>query len=165
MATESRAAVEPVAHTADGVSGDGSEGSPYQQDCSYSTDDDDVCVTPGFPARTLQKLWSHEAVPSYLCGSASGQYSAAAPYLYFQGYAPGGTTLPWGVAVYGLGPIGVSITATLAGGNIDGAAGGTRSASPWSSATNWEISANSYAVQLYCTEEYDDSYAAPGLTP
>jgi Ca2+-binding RTX toxin-like protein len=34
MATQSRAAVEPVAHTADAVSGDGSEADPYTQDCN-----------------------------------------------------------------------------------------------------------------------------------
>jgi hypothetical protein len=102
-------------------------------------------------------------VPSYKCGNASDG-DIGAPYLYIQSFAPGGTTLPEGVAVLGLGPIGMSITATLAVGPGNGQAGGTRSASPWSSATNWEISPNSYSVQLYCSELSDDSYPAPGLT-
>ncbi|HWE10892.1 MAG TPA: hypothetical protein VG325_16195 [Solirubrobacteraceae bacterium] len=151
-----RAAMEPVAHTTDAVSGDGSETNPYQQPCTPALND--ICYTPGFPARTLQKLWSHEAVPSYYC---AGRFGAG--YLDDEDLAPAGTTLPKGVAVIGLGPIGMSITETLPASNADNGAAGTRSASPWSSATNWETHANSYVMQLYCTDESDANYTAPGL--
>jgi Ca2+-binding RTX toxin-like protein len=69
MATQRRAAVGPVAHTADGVTGNGTDYSPYQQDCATSYVDGSTfyCSTPLFPARTLQHLWSNEAVPSYGC--------------------------------------------------------------------------------------------------
>ena len=42
-------------------------------------------------------------MPAYKC-------PASHAYLYAQGYAPFGTSLPDGVEVAGLGPIGVSIT-------------------------------------------------------
>jgi hypothetical protein len=83
---------------------------------------------------------------------------ASHPYLYDQSYAPAGTSLPRGVEVSGLGPIGVSITGKTStegppeqDGWIYDHATGTRTGFPDSSATNWELDTNSYQVQLHCT--------------
>ena len=40
--------------------------------------DDEYCSTPLFPARTLQHLWSNEAVPSYACPYDPANYAPAA---------------------------------------------------------------------------------------
>jgi hypothetical protein len=75
--------------------------------------------------------------------------------------APGGTTIPDGFGVLGLGPIGISIVATvgLAGG--PGSAAGNDTA--FSGATNWQIKANSYQIQLYCSNS--QSFLSPTLAP
>ena len=162
MATQIRTVAQPVAHTADAVGGDGSENNPYQQPCTTSYDD--YCSTPLFPARTLQKLWSNEAVPSYACPYEPWN-SADPVYLYQTNLAPGGTTIPEGFGVLGLGPIGMSITATLSGLGSANQAAGNRSVAPWSSATNWGTTANSYQIQLYCTSDLSESYPIDGLGP
>jgi hypothetical protein len=74
--------------------------------------------------------------------------------------APGGTTIPHGVGVLGLGPIGMSITATIPE-TLDTSelAGGTFNGGGFSSATNWETKANSYQIQLYCTQDPNVTYA------
>jgi len=118
MATGRRAAVGPVAHTADAVTGTGTVTNPYEQDCTnnYLVGGEDYCFTPLFPARTLQHFWSNEAVPSYACPYDAATYNPGnynGVYLYPVNLAPGGTTIPQGVGVLGLGPIGMSITATI----------------------------------------------------
>jgi hypothetical protein len=90
-------------------------------------------------------------VPAYKCPTSH-------PYLYDHHYTPVGTSVPRGVEVSGLGPIGVSITdfttTTLATKAIYTT--GTRTGFPNSSATNWEIDTNSYQVILHCTSDPDN---------
>ena len=165
MATGRRAAVGPVAHTADGVTGNGTDNQSYEQGCATSYGD--WCSTPLFPARTLQHFWSNEGVPSYACPYNPGGYSLGADpvYLYALNLAPVGTIIPQGLGVLGLGPIGMSITATISGLGTDGSAAGTDSSAGASSVTNWGTHANSYQIQLYCTTNADSTYAAPNLRP
>jgi RTX calcium-binding nonapeptide repeat (4 copies) len=165
MATGHRAAVGPVAHTADGVTGNGTDNQSYEQDCTTSYGD--YCSTPLFPARTLQHLWSNEGVPSYACQYNPGGYSPGADpvYLYPLNLAPGGTIIPWGLGVLGLGPIGMSITGTISGLGTDGQAAGTDSSAGASSVTNWQIKANSYQIQLYCTNDAGAAWPAPDILP
>jgi RTX calcium-binding nonapeptide repeat (4 copies) len=160
MATGRRAAVGPVAHTADAVTGTGANTNPFQQACVTWYDYNGYCSTPLFPARTLQHLWSNEAVPSYSCPTGGNPDVPDPNYLWTIKLAPGGTTIPEGFGVLGLGPIGMSIIATVGmwGGTGDAAANDTM----WSGATNWQIKANSYQIQLYCSEE--DGYISPSLT-
>jgi hypothetical protein len=166
MATGRRGAVGPVAHTADGVSGAGTEGSPYEQDC-VTYYEDEYCSTPLFPARTLQHLWSNEAVPSYACPNDPWNYDTSGDpfYLYASNLAPGGTTIPDGFGVLGLGPIGMSIVDTITTLGSGNQAAGSGSAPPASSATNWKSTANSYQIQLYCTFDVSASWAAPENSP
>ena len=134
----------PAAHAAQ-VGGIGTNGDPYTAECD---DPKDVECTVTFPARTLTGLWANEYVPAYEC--PQGDH----PYLLQQNYAPGGTSLIDGVAVTGLGPIGVSIT----GASGDPYATGTLTGYPWSSATNWTFGTNSYHVVLHCTSDADGGY-------
>jgi hypothetical protein len=163
MATQRRAAAQPVAHTADGVTGDGTDDSPFQQDCAtgYFDGSTTYCSTPLFPARTLQHFWSNEAVPSYACPYPGDPLNDPA-YLWMIHLAPGGTTIPDGFGVLGLGPIGMSIIKTVGtGGGPGGAAAGNDT--DLSGATNWEIKANSYQIQLYCSNS--QTFLSPGLAP
>jgi hypothetical protein len=75
--------------------------------------------------------------------------------------APGGTTIPDGFGVLGLGPIGMSILATL--GPADSTGSAAANDTTFSGATNWETTANSYQIQLYCSN--DQSYSSPSLAP
>jgi hypothetical protein len=168
MATGRRAAVGPVAHTADAVTGNGTNTNPYEQNCP-PVDGSVDCSTPLFPARTLQHLWSNEAVPSYACPYDAANYNVDnynPIYLYPVNLAPVGTIIPQGVGVLGLGPIGMSITATIPE-ELDssGLAGGTYSGGGFSSATNWETTANSYQIQLYCTQDPNTNYQSPNIVP
>ena len=142
----------PVARAAQQVTGRGSNGNPYTAGCTDELTID--CDTPLFAARSLSGVWANEYVPAYKCPSLH-------PYLLDQGYAPAGTTLPNGVGVSGLGPIGVSITGTLRVSapvtNLPYAAG-TRTGGIASSATNWTAGTNSYQVQLHCTFTVLDGY-------
>jgi hypothetical protein len=168
MATGRRAAVGPMALTAAAVTGNGVNVSPYEQDCS-PVNDSLFCSTPLFPARTLQHLWSNEAVPSYACPYDPATYNPDNHnpiYLFPVNLAPGGTIIPEGIGVLGLGPIGMSIFATIPE-KLDGSglAAGTDSDPGTSSATNWETNANSYQIQLYCTQYPNVAYASPNLAP
>ena len=102
-------------------------------------------------------------MPSYACPADPGNYAPGGDPadLYPVNLAPGGTTIPWGFGVLGLGPIGMSITATIPE-TLDTSelAGGTDSAAGTSSATNWQIKANSYQIQLYCTQDAGAAYPA-----
>jgi hypothetical protein len=156
--------VGPVAHTADAVTGAGTDDSPYEQDCTtdYTVGSTTYCSTPLFPARTLQHLWSNEAVPSYACPDDPANYQPGDDpvNLYAVNLVPGGTTIPWGFGVLGLGPIGMSIVDTIPTDSSGSQADGSGSDPPSSSATNWEIKANSYQIQLYCTVDAGASYQA-----
>ena len=81
---------QPVAHAAQ-VFGDGTNGGPYTQDCP--TNGGLLCSLV-FPARTLQKLWSSEYVPSYGCPYVSGQTGDQYSFLQFRNFAPVGTNSP-----------------------------------------------------------------------
>jgi hypothetical protein len=97
-------------------------------------------------------------VPSYACPTGG---NPDVPYLWTIKLAPGGTTIPDGFGVLGLGPIGMSIIATVGmwGGTGDAVANDTN----FSGATNWQTKASSYQIQLYCSEV--DGYISPSLTP
>lgn len=126
----------PAART---LFGDGTNDNPYLEYCPSYTD---TLCTVTFPARTLSGLWANEYVPAYKCPSPQ-------PYLTNYDFAPHGTTIPKGVQIQGLGPIGVSILTTL---EKDGLAQGTATGFPHSSATNWTIGDASYTVILHCTK-------------
>jgi hypothetical protein len=148
-----RIARGPAAHAA-AVSGDGTDNDPYTAACDQ-TDANGNC-TVVFPARTLSGLWANEFVPAYSCPGVGGSVSYRPfPYLANHNYAPAGTTLPNGVAVQGVGPIGVSLrakqtlqfTATNPYALADYDTGTLRDGS---SATNWTTGSASYRVVLHC---------------
>ena len=131
------------------VSGDGSSSNPYIAECADPQNV--VCTVSAFAARSLSGLWANEYVPAYKCPTSH-------PYLYDHRYAPAGTSVPNGVEVSGLGPIGVSITGIkttrVTVDEITSAyTTGTDTSFPNSSATNWEIDTNSYQVKLHCTSD------------
>jgi Ca2+-binding RTX toxin-like protein len=141
----------PAAHAAQSVSGDGSNDNPYVAECTQPQYV--ICHTPYFTARSLTGLWANEYVPAHQCPPSH-------PFLYDENYAPAGTALPQGVAVLGLGPIGVSITGVkMKRVTVNEITSiytiGTSTGWPNSSATNWEIDTNSYQVQLFCTSDTD----------
>jgi hypothetical protein len=157
-------APQPVAHVAE-VSGDGSGDNPYTQPCPLNGEA--VCSVL-FPPRTLEKLWSNEYVPAYGCPYLLDSYLDTYSFLYDKSYAPPGTTLPDGVGVLGLGPIGVTILATSEGGNNrrndadTNKAGATRTGFG-TSATNWGATPHSYTVGLNCIADDLNAYLAGGL--
>jgi hypothetical protein len=130
------------------VSGDGSNGNPYIAACDDETRVD--CVVSSFPARSLSGWWANEYVPAYKC-------PASHPYLYARAYFPYGTTVPWGVEVLGLGPIGVSISGYSI---IESSwlVTGTTTGGFASSATNWTTGTNSYKVKLHCTSDEEHGF-------
>jgi RTX calcium-binding nonapeptide repeat (4 copies) len=126
------------------VTGKGSDDNPFTAACDDETQED--CLVSAFPARSIIGLWEGDTPPAYIC-------PATHPYLYSRDYGPFGTTLPRGVEVVGLGPIGVYIgDVSITGANF---ATGTRNGSgdliPSAGATNWAFGTNSYRVQLHCT--------------
>jgi len=158
------------AKAAQAVSGDGSMGNPFATDCVPTPPTQFAnCVEVSFASRTLTGLWANEYVPSYACPDDASDMGDAHTFLYNQNFAPGGTTVPNGVYVYGLGPIGVSITETAAGANsqwgerepdLEDQAGQTVTGFPASSATNWTSGKNSYRLQLACTQADGNIYLA-----
>jgi hypothetical protein len=158
----------PQAHAAQVVAGSGSNDDPYffssGDGCLYPDFSD--CDLPDFPARTLTGLWANEYVPAYECPDDAANGNPGHTFLLDQSYAPGGTTLPNGVSVYGLGPIGVSITLADPGFNdrpngdpsYINYAGQTVTGFPYSSATNWTLGSQSYSVQLHCTSDPTQGY-------
>ena len=158
------------ASAAQAVTGDGSNGNPYTTDCapSFGT----ICVESDFASRSLTGLWANEYVPSYQCPNDLSGGEPGRTFLLDQNYAPGGTTLPDGVYVSGLGPIGVSITQVNSGFNANNPdpavvnwAGVTVTGFGASSATNWTLGTNSYTVQLHCTWESSQGYNDSSLGP
>lgn len=140
------------------VTGDGSNDNPFTAPCDDYTVTD--CTVSSFPARTLNGWLSNEFVPAYECpktGTIGPTGSQPHPYLLAQNFAPVGTTLPRGVEVQGLGPVGVSITAVDY--NSAGAlANQTETGFPNSSATNWAGGSQSYRVILHCTSDPNQGY-------
>lgn len=149
-----RASAPVAAHTAT-VTGSGTNADPYAERCTQTVrlGDRDVTANPctiAFPARTLSGLWANEYVPSYKC-------PGDLPFLLAKNVNQAfGTTVPDGVEIEGLGPIGISITKTLPA-SVDtptivasGFAGQTATGYPDSSATNWSFGSNSYRVVLHC---------------
>lgn len=128
------------------VTGRGTNDDPYVAPCSPPVGVD--CTVTGFPARELNGFWANEYVPAYRC-------PADHPYLLNESYAPPGTTLPVGVGVRGLGPIGMSITgaSTINPDSVFSLMTGTRTGFPYSSATNWTFGKNSYQLELHCTSD------------
>jgi hypothetical protein len=131
------------------ITGSGTYNDPYKAPCV--TPQQSVCETHVFAARSLTGLWANEYVPAYKCPTSH-------PYLYNHNYAPAGTRLPSGVEVVGLGPIGVSITATQWeegpaewDGWIYAYNTATSTGFPDTSATNWTAGTNYYQVKLHCT--------------
>ena len=147
-----RIARAPVAHTA-AVSGDGTDNDPYTAACDQA--DAKRSCTVSFPARTLSGLWANESVPAYSCPGVGGSVSYT-PFAYLsnQTYAPAGTTLPNGVEIQGLGPIGVYLrpkrTLQFTGINFQLADYSTGTLRDGSSATNWTVGSASYRVILHC---------------
>jgi hypothetical protein len=128
------------------VTGTGTDADPFVAPCDQHA----IVCTVTFPARTLSGLWANEFVPSYKC-------PASHPFLNFKNVNKAyGTTVPDGVQIKGLGPIGVSITKTIAGTadtatlKASGFAAQTATGYPNSSATNWTLGSNSYQVVLHC---------------
>jgi hypothetical protein len=134
------------------VTGSGTNEDPYQTDRCDEYGPSLTCIAR-FPARTLTGFWAHEYVPAYLCPSER-------PWLVNQFYAPLGTRLPAGVEVEGLGPVGVSISATWPAWlpYATAYARGTLTGYPHSSATNWTLGTASYRVILHCTSEPSLTY-------
>jgi hypothetical protein len=131
--------------------GDGSNEHPYRRPCPHGNEDGlfaGVCAIE-FPPRTLTGLWANEYVPAYACPYVWLGSGWRQTVLENVNYAPGGTTLPPGVEVRGLGPIGVSITSTN-GNYLPYYYYRTFTGYPNSSATNWTLGSASYQVVLHC---------------
>jgi RTX calcium-binding nonapeptide repeat (4 copies) len=148
------------------TAGDGSWANPYSTTCGPSSVGN--CVET-FPARALKGLWANEYVPSYECPFDNSDFGAARVYLIAYNYAPRGTTVPNGVEILGLGPIGVSITLTGPGENqanpnpsLVNMAGQTGTGFGNSSATNWTTGTKSYTPNLHCTYDPDQGYLTLG---
>jgi RTX calcium-binding nonapeptide repeat (4 copies) len=135
------------------VIGDGTNDSPFTAECVDLQNVD--CTVTAFARRTLQGLWDNEYVPAYQCATSH-------PYLVNKSYAPGGTSLPNGVAANGLGAIGMFITGIRSSEGVfpsfDRYAIGTKTGFPDSSVTNWGFGRNSYQVQLHCSNNDDNGY-------
>jgi hypothetical protein len=97
--------------------------------------------------QSLTNLWTHAAVPALQC-------PASHPWLNNTDYVPFGTSVPFGVEIGGLGPIGVSIQGTLS--DSAGYVTGTRIEG--SVATNWTTGTATYTVYLHCTDNVDERY-------
>ena len=137
------------------VTGDGSNDKPFVARCFPVAVD---CQVKSFAERTLGGLWSNEYVPAYRCPPEH-------PYLLKRSLAPFGTLLPFGVAVEGLGPVGISIAGmsnAVPPGRPWEYATGTLTGSGQSSATNWRLVSSSYKVILHCTSDPDHSYPLTG---
>jgi hypothetical protein len=136
----------PMAHAAQQqqVTGKGSDDNPFTAACDDETQED--CLVSAFPARSIIGLWQGDTPPAYKC-------PATHPYLYSRDYGPFGTTLPRGVEVVGVGPIGVYIGGvSVIGSNFaTGTQNGLGDLIPSAGATNWAFGTKSYRVQLHCT--------------
>ena len=145
--------------TSEIVRGSGTNDDPYIAPCDDASADD--CAVSSFQTRSLTGLWTNEHVPAYQCPTKH-------PMLLDKKFSPDGTSLPLGVEVKGLGPIGVSITNpkestthfrwfnTPVGGELAvPTTTGTQTQYPNSSATNWNTNTNTYQIILHCTKNQD----------
>ena len=149
--------VRSVARAVAVVPGQGTDADPYVAPCDNPSVILADCIVSSFPARTLSGLWANEYVPAYRCPNDH-------PLLLAQNYAPFGTSLPRGVEVTGLGPIGVSIageSSYLITNHLYflNKATGTLTARG-NSATNWTLGRASYQMILHCTVNSDHGYEA-----
>ncbi|MBV8988868.1 MAG: hypothetical protein JO372_09950 [Solirubrobacterales bacterium] len=133
----------PVARAAQG---NGSDASPYTAECNPPEPASTDCAVALWQ-QTLSGLWTHAGVPAMQC-------PASHPWLVNQDYTPFGTSVPNGVSVQGLGPIGIFISADFTDAN--GAAVGTLTDK--ASATNWTTGTNTYTVYLHCTHNTGEAY-------
>jgi Ca2+-binding RTX toxin-like protein len=152
-------ATAPPAHAAQTVSGDGSNERPYTAPCDDP--DSGLCTVSAFASRTFTHLWANEYVPAYQCPPDQ-------PYLLDESYSL--ATLPNGVEVQGLGPVGVSITGVSTsqqnvGGQAVDVGMGTKTGFPNSSATSWSLRPVSYKVILHCTNDLSHAAQFPGGGP
>jgi RTX calcium-binding nonapeptide repeat (4 copies) len=147
---------DPLAEAAQNttVLGDGSNDRPdtTPENGCYDPGNHDSHVVNCFAARTLTTFWQNEYVPAYACPSDF-------PFLLNQNYAPFGTALINGAQVYGLGPIGVSITGALSD-TFGIMAEGTATGGANSSATNG-FGTNSYQVVLHCVNDASRGWTVP----
>jgi hypothetical protein len=135
----------PGAHTAQAISGDGSDASPWTAPCQEIQDLD--CTMPLFGPFSYSGLWTTAVPPAIQC-------PADHPWLTNTDLVPFGTIVPNGVGVQGLGPIGMFIPGWsqdanmyLTGTQTDGA-----------SITVWTTGTASYSIQLHCTHNVDNRY-------
>ena len=133
----------PVARAAQGT---GSDASPYTAECNPPEPSSTDCAVALWQ-QTLSGLWTHSGVPAMQC-------PASHPWLVNQDYTPFGTSVPNGVSVGGLGPVGIFISADFADSN--GVAAGTLTDK--ASATNWTSGTNTYTVYLHCTHNTGEAY-------
>jgi Ca2+-binding RTX toxin-like protein len=137
------------------VTGSGTNDDPYVA----AVDDINATTSAvnGFPARSITGFWKSESVPAYQCPFSH-------PWLRDINYAPFGTTVPHGVEVRNLGPVGVYMTlGAVSADNGDRVTGTiTRSKGLVSvslaSATNWKGGTQSYRVVLHCTRDFTYGY-------
>ncbi len=100
-----------------------------------------------FPSRPLTGFWDGEQpLPAYACPLLHpNNHTGDGWHLENADYAPGGTALPLGVEVRGLGPIGVYIPYPT-----DKQQGENQTSQRDSSATSWSTGTHSYQVVLHC---------------
>jgi hypothetical protein len=133
--------------------GDGSADNPFEADCDRGSTPTN-CVVSSFPSRSLIGIWSTDQPPSYRCPTTGKD--AASKYLLNHTYVPWGTSVPNGIEIRGLGPIGVTMALFLT--TDDGYAAGNLSGGPLNSATHWGFAVDRYQVVLHCTSEREASY-------
>jgi hypothetical protein len=130
---------------------------------SKQPDDWQVSCVMAFPERSLDGFFASEhPVPAYKCPKLGPNpyehYPNRAWALDGKNYNPFGTTVPTGVEVRGLGPIGIYIPepSELAPGPI------FQTKQVDSSATNWLGGMRKYQVVLHCENQY---FSPPGKSP
>jgi hypothetical protein len=136
----------PSAHAAQATSGAGIDTSPFTAECNPPEPSTTDCKIQLWSA-SFTGLWTHAGVPAMQC-------PASHPWANHTDYVPFGTSVPFGVEIAGLGPIGVSIQETLS--DPDGYVTGTGTAK--ASATNWTTGTATYTVYLHCTDNTDERY-------
>jgi hypothetical protein len=122
----------------------GSDGNPYTAECNPLEPPLTDCKVALWQ-QSLSGLWTHAAVPALQC-------PASHPWTVNYNYAPFGTSVPPGVDVAGLGPVGISIIHPLT--NTDNFFTGSETED--SSVTNWTTGTNTYTIYLHCTHNTDE---------
>jgi hypothetical protein len=146
----------PAVHVAaQPVQGDGSNDKPFTALCDNDSEHPVDCTVSSFPERKLGGFWSSEYVPAYKCPASN-------PYLYNADYNPIGTSVPSGVEVTGLGPVGVYIGAYTTV-HVQGFVYRVIATKTGigTSATNWDGEGSAYRVTLHCTSNVDHGWGNP----